>query len=339
MAKPVGDVEDDACRPLVQAVRRLPRARLVLAVSGGADSMALLDAVWRLGLSERVAAVATFDHRTGPWARSAARLVAREARRRGYEVVQGRAERPLAGASEAEWRRARWRFLSCVARERGARVVTAHTRDDQVETVLMRILRSAGARGIAGLDVDGPVLRPLLEVPRSVCESWVRRHTVPFASDPSNLDRRFLRARVRHDLLPALRAARPGFEAELLRIGRDAARWRRDVERWAASVPVRRVRGGRVHVARAPLTGYDYEALATLWPAVAARAGTTLDRRGTMRLAGFTNAGKVGGRVQLAGGVEVVLLRDRFVFRPLESAAGGNRDERKRAGTVRAPSL
>lgn len=330
--------DDPRARSLVQEVRRLPRGRCVLAVSGGPDSMALLDLVWRAGLGGRVAAVATFDHRTGPWAERAAGLVAEEGARRGLPVVMGRAERSLAGESEATWRRARWRFLREVATAHRAPVVTAHTRDDQVETVLMRVLRSAGARGLAGLDVDGPVRRPLLAASRRDLRWWLERHEVPFVDDPSNADRRFLRARVRHDLLPALRDVSPRFDEELLRIGHRAATWRRAVERWAAAVRVRRVRGGAVHVARAPFAGYDYEALATLWPAVAARAGTTLDRRGTRRLAGFTRDGRTGGRVQLAGGVEVVLLRDRFVFRPLEPAPGGGRTMGHRAGTVRAPS-
>lgn len=323
---------------LTDAVRLLPRGPLVLAISGGADSMALMDAVWRAGLAGRVAAVATFDHRTGRWSRAAARLVAREARRRGFTVVAGRAARPLVGASEAEWRAARWEFLHAVASTHRARVVTAHTRDDQVETVAMRILRSAGARGLAGLDVDGAVLRPLLAVPRAACASWVAVHEVPVAMDPSNDDRRFLRSRVRHDLLPALRTARPGFDDELLALARRAAAWRREVERWAAGVGVRRVRGGAVHVARAPFGGYDPEALATLWPAVAARAGATLDRRGTRRLAAFTVHGRVGGRVQLAGGIEVVLRRDRFVFRPLRHAGPGQQGGVGGPGTVRAPS-
>src|SRR4051812_41390700 len=112
---------------------------LLLAVSGGLDSMVLLDAFAEV-VPSRIAAVATFDHGTGAHATRAARLVVREARRRGLSVVTGRLseQRPASnrGGLEAMWRAARHGFLADVARARGAKVVTAHTRDDQIETVL-----------------------------------------------------------------------------------------------------------------------------------------------------------------------------------------------------------
>src|SRR5579862_9369880 len=139
------------------------KPRLVLAVSGGTDSMALLDAAAHVARS-RVAAVATFDHGTGEPARQAAALVADAAMARNLRVVVGQAS--TIGRTEAEWRAARWSFLRDVARSSHASIVAAHTRDDQIETVVMRIMRSAGARGLAGLYADSDVIRPLLDVPR-----------------------------------------------------------------------------------------------------------------------------------------------------------------------------
>src|SRR5438270_6003924 len=112
--------------------------RFVLAISGGLDSMVLLTAAARLSArARRNITVATFDHGTGRAAGRAAALVARYALRYGFPCVAGRAA--TVGRSEEQWRQARWQFLEQVAAKRSARVVTAHTLDDQIETVFMRI--------------------------------------------------------------------------------------------------------------------------------------------------------------------------------------------------------
>ncbi|HEU4628860.1 MAG TPA: tRNA lysidine(34) synthetase TilS [Gemmatimonadaceae bacterium] len=286
--------------------------RLLLAVSGGLDSMTLLHAAaaWRPAGVRLV--VATFDHGTGATARRAAALVVREARALGLPVVRGWARRP--GRDEATWRRQRWRFLRRTAQRARARVVTAHTRDDQVETVFQRLLRGAGARGLAGLAAPSPVLRPWLGVPRAVLRAWAEQHGVPYVDDPSNVSRRHQRNRVRLELLPALRRVRPTIDRELLVLGRRAAGWRREVERVVEVLAPRRG-GGGLYVARAALRGYSPEELAVLWPAVAARARVRLDRRGTRRLAEFTITAGRTGRVPLAGGAEVVALPHHFLVR------------------------
>jgi tRNA(Ile)-lysidine synthase len=299
---------------VLHAVGRLAAVpgRIVLAVSGGADSMVLLDAAARLPGAATRFVVATFDHGTGPWAREAAAFVAAEARRRGIPVVVGRTNEELRG--EAAWRGARWRFLREVARRERARVATAHTRDDQVETVLMRLLRGAGPRGLAALAAPSPVLRPLLALRRSTLRRWAVRHQVSWRDDPSNVDPRHLRNRLRRDLLPALRRVWPGAERELVSLGRRAARWRRDVELVVDRLGVTRTTEG-ASVATTALHGYSPQELAVLWPAIAARAGVRLDRRGTQRLVEFTSSGMRLARIPLAGGGDVVCLRDRFIVR------------------------
>jgi tRNA(Ile)-lysidine synthase len=287
---------------------------LVLAVSGGVDSMVLLHSVARVA-SERVAAVATFDHCTGPASQAAAELVGRAGPRYGFDVIRGAAR--TVGRTEAQWRAGRWAFLREVATARRARVATGHTRDDQIETVAMRVLRGAGARGLAGLDVDSDVVRPLLGVSRAAVRAYGAAQGLEWVEDPSNASGAFLRNRVRLELLPAMRAARPSFEEDMWEIGALAARWRRDAEALVAErCPVRQM-GDGVSVAVADLVRYDQHAVAFLWPVIAARAGVTLDRRGTSRLAAFTFKSKVGGTIQLSGGIEVVRSRFLFVIRPL----------------------
>jgi tRNA(Ile)-lysidine synthase len=282
------------------------RQRVVLAVSGGRDSMALLDAAarWHSG---RVAAVATFDHGTGAAATAAAALVEIEGARRGLRVVGGRAPSGLHG--EAQWRRARWSFLGRVAADEGGAIVTAHTRDDQVETVLMRVLRGSGARGLAGLHAESAVLRPFLEVSRHDIARYTVSRTIRWVEDPSNSSRAFLRNRVRLDLLPALVRVRPELPGELLAIARRAAALRREVDALVARVVSLEQDHGELRVAREQLQRYDAHALALFWPAIAARLGVTLDRRGTRRLTSFTINGRQGSRIQLSGGFEAVLHR------------------------------
>ena len=154
-------LSSDPGRRIESAVRRAATGRrLVLAVSGGRDSMVLLHACARVA-PRSVQVVATFDHGTGPAASRAATLVAQEGARLGFPVVLGHAA--TVGASESEWRDARHAFLGDVARRVGGDVTTAHTRDDQLETVVMRILRDSGARGIAGLYATSATVRPLLD--------------------------------------------------------------------------------------------------------------------------------------------------------------------------------
>ncbi|HZS59584.1 MAG TPA: tRNA lysidine(34) synthetase TilS [Gemmatimonadaceae bacterium] len=289
------------------------KPRVVLAVSGGTDSMALLRAAAEVAPS-RIAAVATFDHGTGTFAREAAAFVTEQAMARGIRVVVGSAR--SVGRTEAEWRAGRWTFLRGVAREARAAIVTAHTRDDQVETVVMRIMRSAGARGLAGLYADSDVIRPLIDVSRSEIAAYVRDRNIPVIDDPTNASRRHLRNRIRLDLLPAIRRENPEFERDVLELARRAAAWRFEVEQLVKRFcPVDRM-GDRFAVAAADLAGYDPASLAIIWPAIAARAGVTLDWRGTSRVVAFTTGGRVGSSIQLSGGVEVVRTRAQFVIRP-----------------------
>jgi tRNA(Ile)-lysidine synthase len=285
---------------------------LVLAVSGGRDSMVLLEAVARAA-PERVASVATFDHGTGSPATRAASLVCERARTLGLPVRAGVAA--AAGRSEEAWRAQRMAFLTEVARDVDGRIVTAHTLDDHLETVLMRAMRGAGARGLAGLLAPSAIRRPFVHVGRSTIAACARLWNVPFVDDPTNLSRRHLRNRVRMDLLPALTRVRPDLAGELLGLSRRAAELRADLDQWIdAHIAIDR-QDETLAVARTDLLGLDAAALALVWPALAARHGVTLDRRGTERLVSFTIQGAPGSRIQLSGGIEAFRHRDRLLMR------------------------
>ena len=289
-------------------------AHAVLAVSGGLDSMVLLTAASRLPAKiRRKLVVATFDHGTGKAAGRAAALVARRAYRLGFVCVTGRAS--TVGTREEEWRRERWSFLNDVAAKRLANVVTAHTLDDQIETVFMRILRDAGPRGLAGLYADSEVSRPFLNLPRATLANYAAENRVAFVRDPSNEDRRHLRNRVRLDILPSIRKRNPNFPQELLRLARASAEWRKSLEDVAGNVEAEADRTGSLRISRSSLAGFDADSLRVLWPALAARASVVMDRRGTHRAAEFTIKGSTGGTIQLSGGVEIVMRRDHMLLR------------------------
>lgn len=304
--------------------------RVVLAVSGGRDSMVLLHAVARARRSHDVV-VATFDHGTGPASRHAAAVVTRRASELGIACVAGCAA--AGDRTEAAWRARRWSFLRQVAEARGAPVATAHTRDDQVETVLLRALRGAGARGLAGLEAPSPVLRPFLALPRQALAAFAARARIEFVEDPSNTSRDHLRNRVRLDLLPAIERVHPGWSRELHELARRAACWRRELDAHLEAFVMEAERDGMLRIESAQLRGYSPDALRIVWPALAARAGVALDRRGTERLAAFTIAGRVGSRIQLSGGWEVLRQRAHLVLR--RASSGDVMTERVLDGEVR----
>jgi tRNA(Ile)-lysidine synthase len=120
---------------------------------------------------------------------------------------------------------------------------------------------------------------------------------------------------VRLDLLPAIDRVRPRFGAEMLALAERAAAWRGEIDALARELVSESADDGTIRVAREELATYDSSTLCVLWPAIAARASVTLDRRGTLRLAQFTTSGAPGARMQLSGGTEVFRHRDFFVLR------------------------
>jgi tRNA(Ile)-lysidine synthase len=205
------------------------RAPLCVAFSGGADSTTLLAALSQLpGLRRRLRAI-HIDHGLHPdsaaWSRHAARL----ARSLGVPLVVRAAQvRRARGESlEAAARTLRYRLLA-EALGRGEVLLTAHTQDDQLETVLLQLLRGAGVAGIAAMPeitafAAGSLARPLLSRARAELREWLRGQGLVWLEDPSNadlgLDRNYLRERV----LPQLRARWPGAGATVARAARYAA--------------------------------------------------------------------------------------------------------------------
>jgi tRNA(Ile)-lysidine synthase len=298
--------------PSIEAAMAVAGKRLVLAVSGGRDSIAMLHAAAR-GARRSVAMVATFDHGTGRHATRAVLHVEAQAAQLGFPCVVGR-DAMAPGDSEEAWRNARRAFLRDVARATGGTVTTAHTLDDHLETVVMRVLRDTGGRGLAGLYAPSDTARPLLHFSRAELSAYAREVGATWVDDPTNESRRFFRNRVRLDLLPAMERVRPDFAERMLGLSREAAEVRRRIDAFVARL-VRVGPGDRLSVAVSAFAGYSRSVIAGLWPAIAARVGLAMDWRGTERAASFTITGRPGGRIQLSGGWEILRSRSEFELR------------------------
>jgi tRNA(Ile)-lysidine synthase len=210
----------------------VPGDRVLCALSGGPDSTALLHALCRVAPRLRVEVEAvTIDHGLRAEARLEAEAVAaacaslgvpcqtveldvRGGRERGESLQTAARRLRLAALEEAAMRR------SC------PRIALGHTADDQAETVLFRIVRGTGLRGLSGIPYRrGPFVRPLLDVRRSEVLAFLKRRRVGFLEDPSNADPRFARSRVRHRWLPLLATENPRVAEALLSLSQQARTW------------------------------------------------------------------------------------------------------------------
>jgi len=198
-----------------------PGETVVVAVSGGADSVCLLDVLTRLDGENLRLVVAHLNHGLrGEDSDEDERFVARLAGRYGLPFASRRVDVAALAAQEGlsledAGRRARYRFLTETAKAQGAAgIAVAHHRDDQAETVLIRLLRGAGGSGLSAMSAlstgaAGLLKRPLLPVCRAEIERYLTQRGLGYRNDDSNADTAILRNRIRHELIPQLRTYNP----------------------------------------------------------------------------------------------------------------------------------
>jgi len=223
-------------------VSRGPGGPWVVAVSGGGDSVGLLRVLHQLAARTDLSlSVAHLDHGArGEASRADAEFVAELARSLGLPFDLGQWRPTRAKHFEADARRARYAWLTEVAQAGEASIVAVgHTRDDQAETILHRIVRGTGPSGLAGirptrrLASDPPItlVRPLLAVSRAEIRDYLAELGQPYREDQSNTDLTRTRARIRHDLLPKLAAEyNPKVAEALVRLGSLTASFQRAIE-------------------------------------------------------------------------------------------------------------
>jgi tRNA(Ile)-lysidine synthase len=327
--EPVDEPQVRIERAVAEAVRRhglwTPGARIVVAVSGGADSLCLVGTLLALRAQGAACApgeivVAHLDHglrgaeghEDAAWVEAFARE--RELQFAGDAVdvatIAKQERRSLEGAARV----ARYAFLRRIAAEVGAkRICVGHTRDDQAETVLLHFLRGAGLAGLAGMAaLTGDIARPLLSLTHvdtlAYCAAcgWTPRE------DPSNDDLRFQRNRVRRELLPILESYNPKLRETLAR----NAALISDDERYLDELTTALYKAEYVErtdeAIRLPLDWLRGQPLALRrrllrWVANDLTSGADLEARHTGQLDTLLDGGRTGKSLNLPGGLRAVL--------------------------------
>ncbi|WP_052267181.1 tRNA lysidine(34) synthetase TilS [Pandoraea pulmonicola] len=280
--------------------------QLALALSGGLDSMVLLDALayWvqtRREAGETVAQPLAIHihHGLSAHADEWATVCEREAKLRGFAFVTKRVTVPRNAKQGVEGaaRAARYQALAECCDAHGATwLLTAHHANDQAETVLLQMLRGAGLPGVAAMSVAGalPVigrttsavrlLRPLLEVSRETMRAYAQARSLAWVEDPSNDNRHYLRNALRHDVMPAIAAHVPAYRETLSRFARHAAQAQSlldqlaqlDFERASATVAGEASEIGEAGLQRSRVQALGAERLANLLRYWVARRGMAM---------------------------------------------------------------
>ena len=312
----------DACRndPLLAR-----GGSVVVAVSGGPDSTALVHAMWRAApaLDLRLTA-AHLDHGVRRDPRGDAARVAELCAGLDLRLVAAAAN-PGRSRGEDALRRVRYRFLEETAEGAGAETIAlGHTADDQAETVLLHLLRGSGLEGLAAMSVrEGLRFRPLLSVWRQDVEAYCRRNQLNPVEDASNQSRRYLRNRVRLDLLPDLATYNPRIKQSLLRLA-DAARAEHIVIAGLAEAWLAQQRRGmsRRSLAAEP-AAVQVEALRRTWSAATDGDEVPGDaarlKQGVHLIVG---AGRKKGMMDLGRGLHLYVDGDRFYIARKHSPEG-----------------
>lgn len=319
-ARPLEDAEFDRLMAAFAPFEDAPR--VAVAVSGGPDSMALMLLAARWAERRGGSAVGlTVDHRLRPESGAEARQVGRWLGARGiaHHILRRRGARPTRNV-QAEARAVRYRLLRhWCARHGCLHLLVAHNREDQAETVLIRLARGSGVDGLSAMSAtvfeDGHrVLRPLLDVPRARLAATLDAAGQDSIDDPSNRSQAFLRPRLRRELA-AVEGAADGLAQSARRLAGERIRMEAETARLAAAHVTLRPEGYAL-VERGALAGCDGEAarrlLARVLVAVGGRDYMPRAERLEALLAHLHDG--TGTRARTLGGCRVIAAGDRLLF-------------------------
>lgn len=293
----------------------LPAGPALVAVSGGADSLALLALLVRSpAASELALQVAHADHGLNPESASVAGAVEAVAREYQLPFLATRLALPR-GTSETTARAARYAWLLSEAERLDALLFTAHHRDDQVETILMRVLKGSGPAGLAGIPARRErLVRPLLAFRHQELTDYLRGLGRTWWEDPANAELRHERSWLRTEILPLLRRRFPELDQRLLSLGRQAAADRAGWDAMLAQIPGLDMQWAAdgVSVAATPLRGYDSAILRALLGALGRRAGCLIGPARAARIERLLARGRSGAVAELGAGFAAELTFGRL---------------------------
>lgn len=304
-----------------------PESTLVVGVSGGADSLALLHILYRLASSLTIHLhAATFDHRLrGEVSAEETRFVQQTAAEWGIPITKGETDvsalaKQRKMSIETAARAARYTFLAEVARQVGAeRIAVAHHADDQAETVLLHLLRGSGIAGLAGMALQAPLpghpelilVRPILHITRSEIDSYCQDNNLHPREDATNTDLTYLRNRLRHETLPYLQMLNPQIARALTQLANIAA-----VENDYMEAAVQHIRQNSLILTTDGRVSIEREKFSALHPALQRRllawaaeqiAGTKQDIAYVhiVAAAAVAQRGRLGAVSELPGGLRL----------------------------------
>lgn len=289
---------------------------VLIALSGGVDSVVLLHLFQSAAASLNVELrAAHFDHAMRPDSAADAAWVAELCDTWQIRLVSARSVRPL--HTETDARIERYRFLQHAMQLSGAnRAATAHHADDQIETVLFRLLRGTGLRGLAGIPFRrGPFIRPLLRFQKKDLLGYAIACCLEYRPDPSNDQLEYARNRIRRSVIPAIETVRPDVGKLLLDLARHAARteaaWRETLTQMKRPV----ILSGGAHsteLARVILLEYHPELRARVLRHVLRRYGVVPSRANTRQLLEFCDNAQSGAALHVARCVKIERAFDRI---------------------------
>lgn len=209
-------------------VSRIAPGRYIVAVSGGVDSMVLLDVLRQQPQLELV--VAHVNHGIRPDAKNDGEIIERVCA--SHNIAYTHVALHLAvTASEEAARRARYAFLrKCLSQYDAKAIITAHHQDDMVETVLINIMRGTGWRGLAPFTESQDLLRPLIDIRKNQLLAYAAHHHVVWREDTTNMGQTYLRNYIRHTAVPFLNEQTPGWRMAIMRHIRNQQHLRRTIE-------------------------------------------------------------------------------------------------------------